>query len=194
MNRNTKPAHQWNIADSFTAARIVISVFLLFIPMHTPWFLGVYTVAGLTDVVDGWIARKTDSSSDFGARLDSVADLTFYTITVLRLLPVLIDILPGAIWYGVVLVLLVRLASYLTAAVKFHRFASMHTWLNKLTGGAVFLLPYLMALSLGHVYCWVIFALGLLASVEELLIHLCRKDYRTDRRSILQRDSRQTGL
>ena len=40
----------------------------------------IYTFAGLTDVLDGWLARKTGRASEFGARLDSVADLLFYSV------------------------------------------------------------------------------------------------------------------
>ncbi|MGN0315212.1 MAG: hypothetical protein ACI4EG_10545 [Fusicatenibacter sp.] len=46
----------------------------------------------------------------------------------------------------------VRLASYATVAFKHHRFASLHTWLNKLTGVGVFLLPYIFAISTGRLW------------------------------------------
>ena len=92
------------------------------------------------------------------------------------------------IWYVVAAVVLVRLAACAMAAIKYHRFASMHTWLNKLTGGAVFLLPYVLALSSGVIYSWFVCVLALAASAEELAIHLCRNEYRADRKTIFQRD------
>ena len=181
MNRSN---HKWNTADTITSVRIAASLFLLFLPLGSVGFLVVYTLTGLTDVLDGWLARKTGTASDFGARLDSIADLLFYTVLLLRLSPVLWRMLPAVIWYAVAGILLVRLAAYVTAAVKYHRFAALHTWLNKLTGAAVFLLPYVLALSKGVGYSWALCVLALTASVEELVIHLFLPGYQADRKTV----------
>lgn len=176
VKRETEQAHKWNTADTITSVRIAASFFLLFLPLRSGWFFVIYTLTGLTDVLDGWLARKTGTASEFGARLDSMADLLFYGILLLRLFPVLWQTLPTAIWYAVTAILLVRLAAYVVSAIKYHRFAFLHTWLNKLTGGAVFLLPYMLAASAVIGYCWAVCILAFAASLEELAIHLCRKD------------------
>lgn len=190
MANNSRPstkeagqAHRWNTADTVTSVRMAASLFLLFLPLGSVRFLAVYTVAGLTDVLDGWLARKTGTASPFGARLDSVADLLFYGVLMLRLIPVLWKQFPGTIWYAVAAIVLVRLAAYAIAFYKYHRFAALHTWLNKLTGAAVFLPPYALATSLGVGYGWAVCLLALAASVEELMIHLCRTEYCPDRKS-----------
>ena len=134
MNQELKKAHEWNMADTVTTMRMAASLFLFFIPLKSIWFLVIYTFAGLTDVLDGWLARKTGRASEFGARLDSVADLLFYSVLLTRLFPVLYQMLPGVIWYAVSGIVLVRLASYVTAAVKYHRFASLHS-LCSISGG-----------------------------------------------------------
>ena len=72
MHQELKKAHEWNVADTVTSMRMAASVFLLLFSLDTIWFLVVYTFAGLTDVLDGWLARKTGSISEFGARLDSM--------------------------------------------------------------------------------------------------------------------------
>ncbi len=187
MNQELKKAHEWNMADTVTTMRMAASLFLLFIPLKSIWFLVIYTFAGLTDVLDGWLARKTGRASEFGARLDSVADLLFYSVLLTRLFPVLYQMLPGVIWYAVSGIVLVRLASYVTAAVKYHRFASLHTWLNKLTGAAVFLLPYVLFDSNIVVYSWAVCIIAFAASAEELAIHLLRTDYIANRKSIMER-------
>ena len=192
MKRDVRNAHTWNAADTITSVRMAASLFLLFLPLDSPAFFTVYTLTGLTDALDGWIARKTGAASDFGARLDSIADLIFYGAVLIRLVPVLRQTLPGKIWYAAAGILLVRLAAYGTAALRYHRFASVHTWLNKLTGTAVFLLPYILAVSSGVVYSWAVCALAFAASVEELAIHLCQKSYCADRRSILQKENEQS--
>lgn len=79
--------HKWNMADTITATRMAATVFLLFLPLNSVAFFAAYTLTGLTDVLDGWIARKTGKTSQFGARLDSAADLMFYAVLLLRLFP-----------------------------------------------------------------------------------------------------------
>ena len=185
--------HKWNMADTITSARMVFSLFLLFIPPRSIGFFAVYTLAGLTDALDGWLARKMGLVSEFGARLDSMADLLFYGVLLLRLFPVMRQVLPVTIWYAVAVILIVRLAAYAVAAIRYHRFASLHTWLNKLTGGAVFLLPYVLALSTGITYSWMVCALAFAASLEELGIHLYWREYRADRKSIFNRENADTA-
>lgn len=164
--------HKWNASDTITSLRIALSLFLPFLPLGSMGFFAAYTFTGLTDALDGWLARKTGTASEFGAKLDSIADLLFYGILLLRLVPLLWQTLPKVIWYFVAAIVLIRLAAYATAAVRYHQFASLHTWLNKLTGVGIFLLPYVFTVSTGIAYCWIICALALAAALEELTIHL----------------------
>ena len=85
MKRDIANAHKWNTADTITSVRIAASLLLLFLPLRSTRFIAVYTFTGLTDILDGWLARKTGTASDFGARLDSVADLLFYGIVLFPL-------------------------------------------------------------------------------------------------------------
>lgn len=180
----TRQAHKWNIADTVTASRIALSLVLLFMPLRSVWFLAVYTLTGLTDASDGYIARKSGTVSDFGARLDSVADFSFFGVLMLKALPVVYSEMPEGIWYGVCAVLVVRLTAYAVGALRYRRFAALHTWLNKLTGGAIFLLPYALVFSYGTGYLRIVCALALLAAVEELAMNIRFKEYRADRKSI----------
>lgn len=175
-------------ANVITLLRIIGTIVLLFAnPMSSPpLFLGIYTLTGLTDALDGWIARRTGTASEFGARLDGIADLLFYAVMLIKFTPVLWVILPKAIWYAAAIILLIRISSYLTAAIKHHLFASLHTYLNKLTGAAVFLLPYMIMISSGVIYSWTICALAFVASLEELAIHIFCKGYNADIKSVFQ--------
>ena len=185
-NTGVSEYHRWSLADSLTAARIAGSILLLF-PLDDSVFLTIYTLAGITDALDGWLARKSGTASDFGARLDSWADLSFYGVLLYRLFPVLWQRMPVEIWYAVAMIVLIRLGAYITAAIRFHRFAALHTWLNKLTGAAVFGIPYVLAASSGIGYCWIVCILAFASSLEELLMHLCRRDYCASRKSIFSK-------
>ena len=185
MKRRETQLHQWNIDDAMTLIRMAASVLLLFLPLGSYWFFLAYIIAGVTDALDGWLARRTGKASEFGARLDSAADLLFYGVLLVRIFPVLWQLLPGEIWYVVTAAVLIRLASYTAAAVKYRRFAALHTWLNKLTGLGVFLLPFMLAVSEGVAYSWMVSALALASSAEELAIHLSRNKYAPNRKSLL---------
>ena len=186
MKQKITPAHKWNAADTVTSVRIAASLVLLFISLRSAGFFAVYTLTGLTDALDGWLARKTGTASDFGARLDSIADLLFYAVLLFRFSLVLWRALPVEIWYAVAAVFLLRLTAYAVAAIKYRRFSSLHTRLNKLTGVGVFLLPYAFAASTGVVYSWAICILAFVASLEELMIHLRQPTYQADRKSVFQ--------
>ena len=84
MHREFRKVHNWNVANTVTSMRMAASLFLLFLPLKSIWFLVIYTIAGLTDVLDGWLARKTGRASEFGARLDSISDLLLYSVLLAR--------------------------------------------------------------------------------------------------------------
>lgn len=177
-----------NIPNCITILRVVGTLCLVFLNPLSTVFFAVYTLTGITDVLDGWIARKTGTFSNFGAKLDSIADLLFYTVMLIRVFPILLGILPERIWYMLALILIIRLAAYLTAAVKYRRFASLHTYLNKLTGGAVFFIPYMLFTPCAVFYCRAVCAVAAVASLEELLIHLKRQTYSANIKYIFQKE------
>ena len=94
---------------------------------------------------------------------------------------------PAALWYVVGAIVLIRLASYGVAAWKYRTFASLHTYLNKLTGAAVFAVPFVLPTALADGYCWVVCIIAALASVEELILHLRAKSYDPSRKTLLRR-------
>lgn len=173
-----------NIPNCITAVRIAGTLVLLFLTPLAPLFFIIYTLCGFSDVLDGWIARKTNTISEFGAKLDSIADLLFYALVIIRLLPILWRILPTWIWYIVGGIVLVRLGAYLIAALKFHRFASLHTRMNKITGAAVFLLPYFLALPCAAAYCFVVVGVACISSIQELVIHITHREYHSNMKSL----------
>lgn len=63
-----------HMANFITSLRIICSIALLFCLALSPAFYALYIVAGFTDMIDGAVARKTNTVSEFGSRLDTVAD------------------------------------------------------------------------------------------------------------------------
>jgi len=69
----------WNIPNILTSFRIaLIPVFLIiyYLPGQEAhfWAALVFAIAGITDALDGWVARKFNQFTQFGAFLDPVAD------------------------------------------------------------------------------------------------------------------------
>lgn len=172
------------LPNVLTCVRIVGCVFLLFVEPLSPLFYAIYTVSGVTDALDGWLARKLRCESAFGAKLDSIADLLFYAAMILRILPILIAIFPIGIWILIGSAVLIRLGAYLAAFCKYRRFATMHTYLNKLTGLAAFLIPYFVKQNFFITYGIVGGSIAALASLEELLIHCLAKNYDPSKKTI----------
>lgn len=169
------------IPDIFTFFRMICAVILPFLAPLSPAFLIIYGVSGVSDMLDGYLARKLGQSSEWGAKLDSTADLLLYTIALSLLIPILRAILPGWFWWLVGAALLLRLACYFLSAVKFHRFASEHSLLNKLTSILIFPVPFLMRLSFFVWYAVLVCLVACIAAVQELGIHL-RRPARTGER------------
>ncbi|MBQ4537364.1 MAG: CDP-alcohol phosphatidyltransferase family protein [Lachnospiraceae bacterium] len=176
------------VPNCITVLRIIGTVGLLFTEPLSVSFFWIYTLCGLTDVLDGIIARATKSTSELGAKLDSIADLTFYTVMLIRIFPILWERLPIDVWYMVGAILVIRLIAYLVAAVKHKTFSSSHTYLNKCTGGMVFAVPYFINRSFAVGFCRAVCIVAIIASLEELIIHLRRAkgDYHSDTKSVVR--------
>lgn len=174
----------FNLANFVTSLRLFGAIAMIFItPLSTAFYI-VYTVCGLSDGIDGTIARKMGTSSEFGARLDSVSDILFYLVMFIKLMPVLWATMPTWIWYIVAAVLVVRLAAYGIALVKYRRMAAIHTYVNKVTGALVFLVPYMLLLPCEVVLCAITAVIAMIGSAEEFVIHAVSPKYQTERKSI----------
>ena len=127
------------MANLITGIRVLASVGLLFCPALSPSFFALYLLAGLTDMIDGPVARKTHTATAFGAKLDTAADILFAAVCLVKLLPVLNIPLWLFIWIG--LIALIKIMNIVSGFVIRKRFVSVHTPMNKATGALLFLLP-----------------------------------------------------
>ncbi len=176
---------RFTIPNIITSLRILGALILIFLPYPQTAFLVIYSLCGISDVLDGTIARLTSTQSELGAKLDSIADLIFYSATLIKIIPLLIGNMNNWVWIFAAVVIFVRIAAYITAAVKYHKFASQHTYLNKLTGFAVFSLPYLLVIADNYtLVCSLVCVVGFIASLEELILHIVSKDYSTSKKTL----------
>ena len=128
-----------HIANIVTGCRILGSVLLLFFPAFSVEFYIVYIICGLTDMIDGTIARKTNSASELGAKIDTIADLAFVTVSLVKILPTFP--IPRWLWIWGIVIAIVKVGNILWGYVSKKQFISLHTSMNKITGLLLFLLP-----------------------------------------------------
>ena len=128
-----------HITNIITGSRIVFSLPLLFLPLSSAWFYALYLICGFTDMVDGTVARKTGAVSEFGAKLDTVADFVFMLVCAVKILPVLR--LPVWLWVWTLLIALIKILNIALVFIAKKKLMSIHSVLNKITGFALFLLP-----------------------------------------------------
>lgn len=126
-------------ADIITCSRMLFSLILLAFPLPSPAFAALYLLCGISDMLDGFAARKLHTESEHGAILDSAADLLFAVVYVVRVLPRLS--VPFWIWIWTAVIAAAKVAGILIAGKKAHKFRIAHSFGNKLTGLLLFLLP-----------------------------------------------------
>lgn len=132
-----------NTANIITGFRIIFSIALLFFPPFSSVFYVLYTAAGLTDMIDGIVARETNTVSDFGAKLDTIADLVFVAACLIKLLPVLT--IPVWLWIWLGGIALIKVINIISGVVMQKKWIAPHTVMNKITGALCFLLPFTLS-------------------------------------------------
>ena len=127
------------MANAISIIRIPASIALLFCRAFSPAFYVFYIAAGLSDMLDGFVARKTDTVSKLGARLDTMADFVLVVVCLIKLLPILR--IPAWLYGWIGIIALIKVANIISGFVVQKRFLAVHSVMNKATGALLFLLP-----------------------------------------------------
>ena len=127
------------MANAISIIRITASIALLFCKAFSPAFYVFYIAAGLSDMLDGFVARKTDTVSKLGARLDTIADFVFVVVCMIKLLPILSIPVWLYAWIGIIA--LIKVVNIISGLAVQKRFVTVHSIMNKATGALLFLLP-----------------------------------------------------
>ena len=127
------------MANIITGSRILFSFALLFFPTFSPAFYALYLAAGITDMIDGTVARKTGKASEFGAKLDSIADIIFVVVCLIKLITVISIPIWLYVWIGIIA--LIKIINIVFGLIMQKRFVMLHTIMNKVTGLLLFVLP-----------------------------------------------------
>jgi CDP-diacylglycerol--glycerol-3-phosphate 3-phosphatidyltransferase len=127
------------MANIITGIRIVCSMALLFCPVFSPAFYILYIAAGISDMIDGTVARKTGTVSNFGSKLDTAADFVLALCCLIKLIPILH--IPTWLIIWIIVIAVIKAINLISGYVMRKELVVVHTVMNKVTGILLFVLP-----------------------------------------------------
>ena len=176
-----------HLPNLISCLRILLLFVLFFVWNKPSLFLFLYVLCGLSDVLDGFIARKFNLESQFGAKLDSFADFLFFiTLTICILLWMGKEIQVFIPW--VLLIAVLRFINLGITYFKYHTVAMVHTWGNKLAGFFLFICPFFLVYDRFYIL-YAACLIAILSAIEEMLIHLTSSTLDLNRQSIFKNPS-----
>ena len=161
------------MANIITGFRVLISIALLFCPVFSPVFYVLYLIAGLSDMIDGTIARRINTVSEFGARFDTAADFVFVVVCLIKLLPVIS--MPVWLWVWIVMIALIKTVNIISGYIVQRKLAVVHSVMNKVTGVMLFILPLTFSIIPLTYSAVPVCAVAAFAAVQEGYFIRCRK-------------------
>lgn len=127
------------MANGISGIRIVCALGLIFCPTFSAWFYVLYIIAGLSDVLDGLVARGLGKETKLGAQLDTIADIVFALIVIIKVVCAVSFPLWLILW--IIGIAVVKCYNIVIGFVMHKRFVSEHTVLNKMCGILLFVIP-----------------------------------------------------
>ena len=153
------------MANIITFVRVVCSAALLFCPALSASFYILYITAGFTDMIDGTVARETGTVSEFGSKLDTAADFIFVAVCLIRLIPVLN--FESWMFISIGIIVTIKMINIISGFVVQKKLVTVHSVMNKITGGLLFLLPLTVRIINFRYSVAIVCAIATLAAIQE---------------------------
>ena len=173
------------LPNLLTGFRFVAAPGLLWLAWqdHGIAFMILLAIAFLSDLLDGLAARLTGQVSQFGATLDSWADVITYLTIALSCWWLWPDVVRRELLYVILMVASCLLPAF-AGFGKFGRFTSYHTWGVKIAAASMGLSLYVLFLG-GPAWPFRLAALiCILAAIEEIALTLLLSEPESNVRSI----------
>ena len=153
------------MANIITAIRIVCSIALLFFPGFSPAFYTLYIVAGISDILDGTVARKMGTISEFGSKLDTVADFVLILCCLIKLIPILH--IPTWLIIWLIVIAAIKAINLISGYVLRKEIVVLHTVMNRVTGILLFALPLTLSFINLNYSGTIVCAVATFAAIQE---------------------------
>lgn len=157
------------LPNNLSCIRVVLSISLLFISSYVYVFITCYLLCGISDILDGYLARKLKAQSALGSNLDTFADFIFTMVYLYFLITMIRNQFLLLMVMFITIVAVFRLINVIYTKNKFNRFGIMHTTLNKTVGVCMFImLPFwFIHEEIFLIIMIITFVVACLSSIEE---------------------------
>lgn len=172
-----------SIANYISITRIFLAITLFFVKSLSIAFFAIYFIGGISDVLDGYIARKTNTVSKLGDNIDSVADFIMIAVLIIVLYPIINPTVQIIVWIAIIGI--IRVVSIIVVFLKYKTFEMLHTYGNKITGLVLFTLPLSLIFTQpdGMIYC----VCASISAIEELFINISSKELQLNKKSTFEK-------
>jgi cardiolipin synthase (CMP-forming) len=178
-NRFTVP----NLLSFYRLLAIPLVIWTLFVENRN-LFISLISINLITDILDGYIARKFEMCTEFGARLDSLADIGTFLLSIAGFL-----VFEKTFVTNHAMAFLILFGLYFTAQilslVKFKRTTSFHLYSNKFSGyvQGIFIFTFFV-FGYSNWYFYFMITVGCLAELEVLIVVLTLPKIMSNAKSI----------
>lgn len=157
-----------NIANIITILRFLLSIAMIFFEFISLPFMIIYLIAGFSDMLDGFVARRINIQSTLGSRLDTLADIIFFMVCIVKIW----QIIGFKIWeiFLIAVILLIKLSSMLiNFIISKSPVVNVHSIANKITGLLLFFIPVSINLNFSQYYICLVIIIAIISSSDELI-------------------------
>ena len=154
-----------HIANYISISRAFMSIMLAITETFSIAFYIIYIYCGISDMIDGLIARKSKNESKIGARLDSAADIIFIIVAMIKILPILN--LTNGIIIWIVIIVLIKICNIICSFIYYKKVILPHTVANKIAGFILFIAPYIIINADSIIFEIIICSIATFPAVQE---------------------------
>ena len=154
-----------NIANYISISRAIMSIILLIPETFSIAFYIIYIYCGISDMLDGFIARISKSEREIGAKLDSVSDIVFAIVATIKILPSLNLTNEIIVWLA--FIIFIKIVNVISSYIYYKKIALPHTTLNRITGFILFITPFMIDIISLKVFEFIICCVATFAAVQE---------------------------
>ena len=155
-----------HIPNIISLSRIPMAVALPFVQSSPAIFWTLYLLCGLSDILDGAVARLTGTVSRLGERLDTLSDIVFVAVWMVLFIPAIN--VGRWLWIWIGIIAFIKVMNVISGLAMKKGFVAKHTPANKATGILLFLLPMIVLWEVIKVpYIILVSLLATFAAVQE---------------------------
>ena len=154
-----------NIANFISISRAIMSIMLLIPDTFSIAFSIIYIYCGISDMLDGFIARKSKNTSEIGSILDSISDIIFVIVAMIKILTI-VNLANGIIIW-IATIVLIKIVNVTCSYIYYKKLLLPHTTANKITGFLLFITPFIIVNTNPIIFQIIICSIATFAAVQE---------------------------